>query len=163
MNKYLITLSAFVLAWLPAKAAIGDGQTDSIASIVEAINQSGTITVRQSPVLDSLVARHSVPQVDEQGVRTVVAPTTRSGYRVQVFDDNNPRFAASQAKARQAQMESAFPQYRTYISFNSPYWRVKLGDFRTRAEAESVLEEIRSAYPSLSGYLRIVRDKINIE
>jgi len=48
------------------------------------------------------------------------------------------------------------------MTFNSPYWRVKVGDFRTRGEAEAAMAEIREAFPSLSSHLRIVRDKINI-
>ncbi len=50
---------------------------------------------------------------------------------------------------------------RSYIMFNSPYWRVKVGDFRTRAEAEAAMAELRHAFPSMAAYMRIVRDKIN--
>ena len=87
---------------------------------------------------------------------------TRTGYRVQVFDDNNPRTARSNAEAAHRRLAAEFPEMRSYISFNSPYWRVKAGDFRTRAEAEAAMAEIQHAFPALAGYIRIVRDKINV-
>ena len=87
---------------------------------------------------------------------------TRAGYRIQVFDDNNPRTARVQAQAKEAQMLATFPQWRTYLTFNSPYWQLKVGDFRTRVEAEAAMVNIRDAFPSLSGHMRLVREKINI-
>lgn len=162
INKITVFIAISVLPWLPFVAAAEDAPAVSEPAIVAEINASGNITVTQPAFLDSIVARQaSVGLSSVENVDKSNQATTRSGYRVQVFDDNNPRTAASQAKARQAQMETAFPALKTYVTFNSPYWRVKVGDFRTRAEAEIAADEIRSAFPSLAGYLRIVRDKIN--
>lgn len=139
---------------------------DSIVSIVSQINSSGNIMVEQPAQLELRLQRQhqEIPDSDSEsqihdGNRAVAS---RSGYRIQVFDDNNPRTAAGQAKVRGQQMEASFPQYKTYVSFNSPYWRVKVGDFRTRGEAEAALVNIREAFPQLGAYLRIVRDRINI-
>ena len=84
----------------------------------------------------------------------------RVGYRIQVFDDNNPGTARQGAESRKRQMESRFPEWRSYVEFNSPYWRVKVGDFRSRSEVEAAIEEMRHAFPGLSSQLRIVRDRI---
>lgn len=59
-------------------------------------------------------------------------------------------------------MESRFPEWRSYVQFNSPYWRVKVGDFRSRAEAEAAIEDMRRAFPYMSAQLRLVRDHINL-
>jgi hypothetical protein len=85
----------------------------------------------------------------------------RSGFRIQVFDDNNASTARHQAQSRKAMYESRFPEYRAYVSFNSPYWRVTVGDFTSRARAEAVMSEFKKAFPSQAAHMRIVRARIN--
>lgn len=151
---------------LPAALALSaqDVQADSVVSIIDAINSSGNISVSQPAALGRLLIRTVSPDDmrESDNDASAQAVASRSGYRVQVFDDNNPRTARAQAKANSARVSGAFPQYNSYITFNSPYWRVKVGDFRTRGEAEAAMAEIREAFPSLSAHLRIVRDRINI-
>lgn len=139
-------------------------EPDSV-SIVEAINTSGTVSVTQPEALTALLTRAAsahtaVVSAGAEHQRT--APVARTGYRVQVFDDNNPRAARRNAEGYHARMETQFPQYRSYLTFNSPYWRVRVGDFHTRAEAEAAMAEIRQAFPALGAYLRVIRDKINV-
>lgn len=137
---------------------------DSISNSITAhINTQGKIRIIQPAKLQSIVDYKTtdVFAYEEKGSKNQQNPHGRAGYRILVFDDNNPRTAAAQAKNRERQIAEFFPQYNTYVSFNSPYWRVKAGDFRTRAEAEDALKEIREAFPQFSAFLRIVRDKIN--
>lgn len=139
------------------------------SAIVRHINASGNISIEQPEGLDKLLnSQAATPSAAAEASENVetsatgsVHATTRTGYRVQIFDDNNPRTARVQAEARHAQVKAAFPGMRSYIMFNSPYWRVKVGDFRTRAEAEAAMAELRHAFPSMAAYMRIVRDKIN--
>lgn len=80
---------------------------------------------------------------------------------MEVFADNNVRTAKSRATAKRRNLMARLPQYRVYLTFQSPYWRVRVGDFRTRGEAEGAMAEIRRIFPSYSSDLRIVRDRIN--
>ena len=130
-------------------------------AIMASIEEGGNITVVQPAALDSLLARKTTTADNEQG-KTSGDATTRSGYRVQLFEDNNPRTARREAESYHARIQAEYPHIRSYISFNSPYWRVKAGDFRTRAEAESVLAQLRHTFPAIASYMRVVRDKINI-
>lgn len=134
--------------------------------IVADIESRGNIRIHQPAALDSLLRRQAGnAQSAENGAaasETESAQHSRSGYRVQIFEDNNPHTARRNAEAYNARMQAEFPHIRTYMSFNSPYWRVKAGDFRSKAEAEAVLAELRHAFPALAAYMRIVRDKINI-
>ncbi len=142
---------------LPAVAVAADG-----VSIVDTINASGVISVQQPESLARLVIFSAAADTEHDAETGQQAPTTRTGYRVQVFDDNNPRTARNNAESAHARMRAGFPHLRSYLTFNSPYWRVKVGDFRTRAEAQAVLEQIKAANPHLGAYLRVVRDKINL-
>lgn len=139
---------------------------DSTICIVNDINASEWISVSQPDSLYSLLQRQVVAQSDGDGDADAeyrnTAVATRAGYRIQVFDDNNPRTAHSQAREWQQRVQQAFPQWRAYVNFNSPYWQVKVGDFRRRGEAEAALADIRNEFPSISAFARIVPEKINI-
>ena len=55
-----------------------------------------------------------------------------------------------------------FPQYRSYISYKAPSWRLRIGDFKTQQEAKAALNRIKSVYPNFAREMVIVRDRINI-
>lgn len=84
------------------------------------------------------------------------------GYRIQVFSDNNARTAKNAVRSKQRMVSSRFPAYRAYVSFNSPYWRLKVGDFRTQQEANKAAEELKRAFPASAKEIRVVRDRINV-
>ncbi|MDE6206236.1 MAG: SPOR domain-containing protein [Muribaculaceae bacterium] len=156
-----ILASAALCAVLSVSASAPEGITAHIEA-------GGTITVVQPEGLAARVNKAVAPSNAERGTSDAApvekaTPTVRAGYRVQVFDDNDPRTARRQAEAHQAQVAAHFPHLSTYVTFNSPYWRVKVGDFRTRAEAEATMAELRHALPAMAPYMRIVREKINIK
>ena len=148
-----------------AVSAVCAQATDSL-TIAGHLNAAGVITVTQPAGLDARLTKEIAPAPEE--IADGVAQETvgavhhgRAGFRVQIFDDNNVRTARSEAQARKNQIELRFPEYKAYVTFNSPYWRVKVGDFTSRSEAEAAMAEIRQAFPSMARSLRIVRDRIN--
>ena len=83
------------------------------------------------------------------------------GFRIQAYTDNNTNAkAAAQKRARDIAMK--FPQYRSYISYKAPSWRLRIGDFKTQREAQEALRRIKSVYPNFAREMVIVRDRINI-
>ncbi|MDE6368961.1 MAG: SPOR domain-containing protein [Muribaculaceae bacterium] len=132
-------------------------------TIADVLNNQGVISVIQPQALNQrLVVAVTVSSADESEPSSeTVAPKVRAGYRVQVFDDNNVRSAQRDAQSCKKQIEGHFPEYPVYVTFSSPYWRVKVGDFKTRGEAEAAMGEIKHAFPAMAKSLRIVRDRIN--
>lgn len=114
-------------------------------------------------LLNRLIKTEEAP---EEETREEAAPRPSNGrmagYRVQVFSDNNPRTAKSEAGSKQRVINARFPQYQTYVRYTSPYWRLKVGDFRTQQEANAAAEELRKAFPAYSKEIRVVRDRVNI-
>ena len=47
--------------------------------------------------------------------------------------------------------------------YKSPSWRVRVGDFKSRGEAEQVMQEIKDAFPSYAGEVLVVVDRINLQ
>ena len=84
------------------------------------------------------------------------------GYRIQAYTDNNPRTAKAAAQRRARDIAMKFPQYRSYISYKAPAWRLRIGDFKTQREAQAALQRIKSVYPKFAREMVIVRDRINV-
>ena len=84
------------------------------------------------------------------------------GYRIQAYSDNNYRTAKASAQARARAIAMKFPQYRSYISYNAPTWRLRLGDFKTHGDAQAALSRILSVFPNYAREMTIVRDHINV-
>lgn len=158
MNSTLL-LTAVLGAALCATAQSGV-PADSAVTIVDAINASGTISVEQPAAVAPLVGHTLVAPGERTGERGEAAPQTRTAYRVQVFDDNNPANARARANSRRAVYAEAFPEWGVYVTFRSPYWQVRVGDFRSRIEAEAAMEHIRAAFPAEAPYMRVVRERI---
>ncbi len=112
-------------------------------------------------------ADETAPDEDETTAQPEQEKTVKSrsgktaGYRVQVFADNNARTAKGEARARERSVMMAFPQYPTYVAYSSPYWRLRVGDFKSQAEADKAAAEIRRAFPAYAKEVRVVRDHIN--
>lgn len=129
------------------------------STIVDRINASEIITIIQPTALQQRLLQKNEIETDTQ-VGHASAPTSRTGFRIQIFD-SNARGARKEAQGRKVAVERRFSRLRAYVSFDSPYWRVRVGDFHTRAEAEHALTELRRSFPGFGASFRIVRDRVN--
>ncbi|MGB4446309.1 MAG: SPOR domain-containing protein, partial [Dysgonamonadaceae bacterium] len=84
------------------------------------------------------------------------------GYKIQAFAGNDQRTSKNEAYSKQALINQAFPELETVIIFDSPFWRLRVGNFKTREEAEKVLDEMRMAFPSFGKEMYIVPDEVKI-
>ncbi|PST84731.1 SPOR domain-containing protein [Pedobacter yulinensis] len=119
-------------------------------------NTPGTVRVVKDPLIDSLIAKRAALYRKKTTVspKAPVAPVVSSmGYRVQVFYGSDRR----QTFNMQARFRQDFPNYRTYITYREPNYYLRVGDFRSRLEAQRFLNQLRPKYPTLF----IFREKIN--
>lgn len=79
------------------------------------------------------------------------------GYRVLFFSQsgNRSKNAAIEAKA---DFDLIYPEYKSYILFEEPYFKVKAGNFKHRMEAGFFLRIIKQDYP----YAFIVKDVLDV-
>ena len=66
-------------------------------------------------------------------------------------------------KNAQAKFQERFPDQRTYISYSEPYFKVHVGDFRTRLEAEKMQNELKAWFSGMFIVTEKVTPKINTE
>lgn len=141
------------------------------ADIIENLSsRDATVTIEQPKALverlrnaESMLPESSAEDNFEEEKETEVhRPQGRVvGYRVQVYADNNQRVAKGEARQREKVISQKFPSLMTYVAYASPYWRLRVGDFRSQAEAEKVASDIRHAFPAYAKEVRVVRDHIN--
>ena len=80
-------------------------------------------------------------QVEDNGSRTL------NGYRVRIFFDNK-QTARVESEETLKRFESMYHDVVAYRTYANPYFKVTVGDFRTRSEAVKLLERIKGAFPS---------------
>ena len=113
--------------------------TDSLKgkSILEVMPEG--VTVNQSMAISRAAERQVVFNL-ENSLET-------EGYRIRIFFDNrqDSREASAQAEKMSRKI---FPGYMTYRTFIYPNFKVTIGDFRTKADAQIALKEVSKYFPS---------------
>ncbi|WP_394973508.1 SPOR domain-containing protein [uncultured Croceitalea sp.] len=94
--------------------------------------QEGTITIEQDPKIDQLVDIYKEANIN-------------SGYyQIQV----GFRSSDNDAQRLLEQVEIDFPGWYSTIKFNQPTYRIRLGKFKTKMEAQRRLIKVREKYPN---------------
>lgn len=98
----------------------------------------GEVAIHQSSQIKNAMDRH----IYENGNRKI------TGYRVRIFFDNSQNARArSEAVARE--FAAQFPDIRVYRSHVNPYFKVTVGDFRTKDDAQKFAGSISNRYPTV--------------
>ncbi|MES2778640.1 MAG: SPOR domain-containing protein [Bacteroidota bacterium] len=107
--------------------------------------QNKYVQVQTDNRLDSLVEKHIEANKAINGMQ---------GYRVQIFFGSE-RKLAQDAKTKLLQL---MPDEEVYLIYQQPYFKVRVGDYRTKLEAEAVYRRLLHEFDKLF----IVPDKINL-
>ena len=73
------------------------------------------------------------------------ASSTMPGYRVQIFMEIG-NDAVSHAEAVKGAFTAAYPELPVYLTYEQPYYRLRVGDFRNRVEAEKYVRLIKPQF-----------------
>lgn len=107
--------------------------------------QDTAIHVYQSNAVKNLVQKRADYAYATRG--------TFPGFRIQInFGQNR-----DEANKTVSDFAAKYPGIPTYLSYQQPYFKVNVGDFRTKLEAVKNLNIIRKDYPGAF----VVKDKIN--
>lgn len=72
---------------------------------------------------------------------------TINGFRVRIFFDNK-QTARAESEAVLKRFETLHHDIKAYRTYANPYFKVTVGDFRTKSEAMDVLSRIKTEFPS---------------
>lgn len=166
-EKEMISLKPLVLLLLLifsiSTSQMGEAQTKESPNPIEKIMEesNGNISIEIPSSILTTILEHNTGR---KGYADLKAGINKiAGYRIQVFSDGrNQSTLESRAKARGSMILSKFPKYKgqVYTFSSSPNWYTRVGNFRTSAEANSALTELKKAFPNFASEMRVVKSQI---
>ena len=143
--KYILSLCILLGASALSAQTDGGGQVeDIIDALQERVPGKGTVTVRGSDALRNMLGKRL------------------HGYRTQVFSGNNQRKSKDEAFRKEKEIKELFPDVPTYVTYNAPFWRLRIGDFRSHEEAYHMQRLLMDAFPAYRKEMYIVREEVKI-
>ena len=108
-------------------------------------NTVSSLVIGRDKRYDLLVAKQRRLNITRQTV---------TGYRVQIY------FGSNRPKASEVKIDftSRYPDVPAYLSYQQPNYKVRVGDFRSRFEAQQFLGKIEGQYPTMF----IVPDEVRL-
>lgn len=100
------------------------------------IAQKGLLILSQDARIDTLIMKQRQIHVND---------STIDGYRVQIFMELG-NYAPAHADSVKQVFQKKYPEVPIYLVFGQPYYRLRIGDFRTRLEAENMYQQIKKQY-----------------
>ncbi len=143
MKRILVILLLAILPCLALRAQEyrvdnGSAQVDSalVGRNVLSVLGSG-VTVNQSRAMrtafDNYVSRNASKKL--------------TGYRIRVYFENGQN-ARGRSEAIARSISGSYPGMGVYRTFESPNFKVSVGDFRTKDEALKVYHSLKASYPT---------------
>ena len=134
--KWILVVTLWVLSALHTYAQSSDGE----------------VTIVQDPVIDTLLIRHVemnkalLEDEDNHGI---------NGFRIQIFEESGNK-SSTHAREVMAAFSEKYPEIPAYLTWQAPNFKVRVGDFATRMQAEGLLQKIKKDYP----IAWVIKDKI---
>lgn len=102
-------------------------------------NDSNSVIVHKDPRVDILVKKQA--QINEE--TTKEGRKTAKGYRLLVINTNK----RDEAIAAKTKVYTYFPDLKAYLIYQSPYFKVKVGNFKDRKDADDFRKELSTLFP----------------
>lgn len=106
---------------------------------------AGKVEIIQSESIEKLMLKHLSINAENESI---------DGYRIQIH------FGSEREKAKQVKTKflQQFPEVPAYEVYQQPNFKVRVGDFRTRLNAQKFMNELAASFPSAF----IVSDEIHL-
>jgi len=127
MNKLLLSL--FLLA--------AAGSLQAQETVADTARQS--VVVHKDSRIDLLVAKQA--QINEETSRD--ARRTVKGFRLMIISTNS----RDEAIAAKTKVYTYFPELKAYLWHQSPFYKLKAGNFKDRKEAEQYQKKLNEYFP----------------
>ena len=113
---------------------------------------SNSVVVHKDTRLDSLVKiQATINEVTGREGRK-----TDKGFRLMIISTNS----RDEALAAKTKIYTNFPELKAYLWYQSPYFRVKAGNFLERKEAEAYQKKVNSYFPK---GVFIMKDEVELK
>ena len=103
------------------------------------IATNNTVVVHKDPRIDMLMSKQA--QINEETSRD--SRKTGKGYRLMVISTSN----RDEAIAAKTKVYTYFPELKAYLWHQSPYYKLKAGNFKERKDAEVYQQKLSAYFP----------------
>ena len=135
-------------------------QLSAQKTIVEDLNTSkwgqGKVTVMQDEVLEKKLAIRGDGNSTTSSDPADMGDYKGRGYKIQAFMGNNQQQSKNEAESKQAQIKRIYPDIRTELKFHSPFWKLWVGNFKTKEDADLMLQDMKKTFPSFGREMTII-------
>ena len=107
-------------------------QTEKMESFLK------NLQIRQDPGITDLLVRHSQMNQHKHGA---------DGFRLEIFFSSENKAREKAEKVRN-EFNLVFPDIASYLKFQTPNFKVRIGDFRNKSKALKTKAWIASKYPN---------------
>lgn len=104
----------------------------------DSVRELRNIMIIRDEKVDLLVSKHILINQNREGI---------PGYRIQIFFDSGTN-SKTNAQGIYDGFRAKYPDIAVYLTFKAPNYKVRVGDFRTRLDAQRFLMEISTEYPN---------------
>lgn len=104
-------------------------------------NTTGKVTVTHDTHVDEMLQKHSRMNKKAKGI---------NGWRVQIYFSSG-RDAMNTATKIKTDFEETYPEIPTYLVYQAPYFKVRVGDFRKNEKSKAIKlkQEISNQFTSI--------------
>ncbi|MBC7873462.1 MAG: SPOR domain-containing protein [Ferruginibacter sp.] len=128
--RFIFTVTAFILS----TACFAQKDTAWVMPV-----DSISVIVHKDPRIDLLVKKQAtINEVTSRDGRR-----TDKGFRLMIISTNN----RDEAMAAKTKVYTFFPDLKAYMWYQSPYFRVKAGNFKDRKDAEAYQKRMNTYFP----------------
>ena len=123
----------------------------SSLSLKAQMDSTNNVVVHKDPRVELLVKKHI--DINEENTRDT--RRNMQGFRILVINSNdrNKVFAAK------AKIYQLYPELKPYLMYQPPFYKLKVGNFKTKDEAEDYRKELVRQFPT---GLYVIRDIIEV-
>lgn len=147
-----LAFSVFFIVPIYTLSAFGQSENSSVLksssdSLMPNL-QVGIVNWNLPTGLSTLIESYKRENYKEQGI---------DGYRIQLFSDGGNN-AKDRAQSLLDELVRNYPEVSSYLTYQQPNFKVRIGNFRTKAEARQFQTVLSQNYPGCF----IVRDLIKV-
>ncbi len=155
----------FALFFLSGIVLAQNGQKTIIDDLNTSKSGQGNVKVLQDESIQKLVGVHHIASASTSSDNSGSLGSSTNfvkvrGFKIQAYSGNNQKRSKQEAESKQAQIRAAYPELETVITYNAPVWRLRVGNFLSREDAEATLSEMKKTLPSLGRELYVVQDVV---
>lgn len=118
--------------------------------------QTGVVQVSKDTLISILQSFRAEHEINPTASRTIslgpkvidkskATRVKRKGFRVQIYSGSN----RNEAYAVQSRFKNQYADMDSYINYEEPNYRVKVGDFTSRSEANNFMRILRNQYSNV--------------